>query len=35
MSQQKKNDNLKTALILVSVVAVFFVGAIAKRIWFE
>ncbi len=34
MSQQKKADNLKTALILVSVVVVFFVGVIVKHVWF-
>lgn len=35
MSQQKKPDNLKTALILVSVAVVFFLGVIIKRVWFS
>ena len=35
MSQQKKPDNLKTALILVSVAVVFFLGVIIKRTWFS
>jgi len=29
------SDNLKTALILFSIAAVFFVGVIAKRIFIE
>ncbi|WP_243656719.1 cytochrome oxidase small assembly protein [Paucimonas lemoignei] len=35
MSQQKKPENLKTALILASIALVFFLGVIAKRIWFS
>jgi hypothetical protein len=35
MSQQKKPDNLKTALILASIALVFFLGVIAKRVWFS
>ncbi|WP_233556402.1 cytochrome oxidase small assembly protein [Noviherbaspirillum sedimenti] len=34
MSQQNKPDNMKTALILASVVLVFFIGVIVKRVWF-
>jgi hypothetical protein len=35
MSQQKKRDNLKLALILASIALVFFFGVIAKRVWFS
>lgn len=35
MSQPKKPDNLKTALILASIALVFFLGVIAKRVWFS
>jgi len=35
MQEQKKPNNLKTALILASVAAAFFVGAFVKRIWFS
>ncbi|WP_241687777.1 cytochrome oxidase small assembly protein [Janthinobacterium sp. 17J80-10] len=35
MSQQKKPDNLKTALILASVAVIFFLGVIIKRVWFS
>ncbi|WP_019142066.1 cytochrome oxidase small assembly protein [Noviherbaspirillum massiliense] len=34
MSQQKKPNNLKTALILASIALAFFVGLFVKRIWF-
>lgn len=33
MTQQKKPNNLATALILASVALVFFIGVIAKRMW--
>jgi hypothetical protein len=33
--QKQKPNNLKTALILASVAAVFFVGVFVKRIWFN
>lgn len=35
MSQQKKPDNRKTALILASIALVFFIGVIVKRTWFS
>jgi len=34
MPDPKKPDNLKTALILATVVAAFFLGVVAKRLWF-
>jgi len=34
MPQQDKPSNLKTALILASIAAIFFVGIFVKRIWF-
>ena len=34
MNQQKKPNNLKTALIVASIAAMFFVGVIARRLWF-
>jgi hypothetical protein len=33
--QKQKPNNLKTALILASVAAIFFVGVFVKRIWFS
>jgi hypothetical protein len=33
--QQAKASNLKTALVLASIAAVFFVGIFIKRIWFS
>lgn len=35
MTDQKKPNNLKTALILGSVALVFFIGVIVKQIWFS
>jgi hypothetical protein len=35
MSDDKKPGNLRTALILLSVVLMFFVGVFVKRIWFS
>ncbi|HEX7634274.1 MAG TPA: cytochrome oxidase small assembly protein [Noviherbaspirillum sp.] len=35
MPDQKKPDNLKTALILLSVALMFFIGIFVKRIWFN
>ncbi|MDP3842094.1 MAG: cytochrome oxidase small assembly protein [Oxalobacteraceae bacterium] len=35
MSEPKKPNNLKTALILGSVVLIFFVGVVIKQIWFR
>jgi len=35
MSQQKKPNNLKMALILATVALAFFIGVIAKRVWFS
>jgi hypothetical protein len=35
MQQQNKPNNVKTALILASIAAVFFVGIFIKRIWFS
>ncbi len=34
MSQPKKPSNLRTALILASIAVLFFIGVIARRIWF-
>jgi len=33
--ENKKSQNLRTALILFSVAAVFFVGIFVKQIWFR
>ena len=33
MSDRKKPNNLKTALILVTIVLMFFVGIFVRRIW--
>jgi hypothetical protein len=35
MSQQKKPNNLRTALILASVALMFFIGVFIKRFWFS
>ncbi|MFI4941012.1 MAG: cytochrome oxidase small assembly protein [Burkholderiales bacterium] len=35
MPEQKKPNNLKTALILASVALVFFIGIFVKRAWFS
>jgi hypothetical protein len=35
MSDSKKPNNLKTALILASVALIFFAGVIVKQIWFR
>jgi hypothetical protein len=35
MSDPKQPNNLRTALILVSIVLVFFIGVFVKRIWFS
>jgi hypothetical protein len=35
MPDPRKPNNLKTALIILSVALVFFLGVIAKHIWFE
>ncbi len=35
MADNKKPGNLKTALILLSVVLVFFFGVFIKQIWFR
>ena len=35
MSEQRKPNNLKTALILASVAVVFFLGVFTKQIWFR
>ena len=35
MPDPRKPNNLKTALTIASIALVFFVGVIAKRIWFE
>ncbi|MEO6354422.1 MAG: cytochrome oxidase small assembly protein [Oxalobacteraceae bacterium] len=35
MSEPKKPNNLKTALILGSVALIFFVGVVIKQIWFR
>ena len=34
MNQPKKPNNLKTALIIGSIALMFFVGVIARRMWF-
>jgi hypothetical protein len=34
MSDSKKPDNRKTALILLSIVLMFFIGIFVRRIWF-
>jgi hypothetical protein len=34
MTNQKKPNNLKTALIMASIALLFFVGVIARRMWF-
>ncbi len=34
MQDPKKPNNLRTALILVSIALVFFIGLFIKRIWF-
>ncbi len=35
MSEQKKPDNRRTALILGAVALLFFIGVFVKRIWFS
>ncbi|MEO8598241.1 MAG: cytochrome oxidase small assembly protein [bacterium] len=35
MPKPKNPDNLKTALILASIVAIFFFGVIIKQAWFR
>jgi hypothetical protein len=35
MPDQKKPDNLKTALILASIALIFFIGLFVKKIWFR
>ena len=35
MADDNKPGNLRTALILLSVVLVFFIGVFVKRIWFS
>ena len=35
MNNQRKPNNLRTALILASVAVVFFAGVFIKRIWFS
>ncbi|MDO8298622.1 MAG: cytochrome oxidase small assembly protein [Lacisediminimonas sp.] len=35
MSDDKQPNNLKTAMILLSVVVVFFVAVFVKRTWFS
>lgn len=35
MADDNKPSNLKTALILLSVALVFFIGVFVKRIWFS
>jgi hypothetical protein len=35
MNDQKKTNNLKTALVLASIALVFFVGIFLKRAWFS
>jgi hypothetical protein len=34
MNQPRKPNNLRTALILASIAAIFFIGVIARRMWF-
>lgn len=34
MNDPKKPNNLKTALITASIALVFFLGVIARRLWF-
>ena len=34
MNDQKKPNNLRTALIIASIALLFFVGVIARRAWF-
>ena len=34
MSNQNKPNNLRTALIVASIAVIFFVGVIARRMWF-
>ena len=34
VNQPKKPNNLKTALIIASIAAIFFIGVIARRMWF-
>jgi len=34
LTQQQKKNNLRLALILATVAAVFFVGFIARMVWF-
>jgi hypothetical protein len=35
MTEPKKPNNLRTALILASIAAAFFIGVFIKRIWFS
>lgn len=35
MSEENKPNNLRTALILVSIAVFFFAGVFVKRIWFS
>jgi hypothetical protein len=35
MSDQKKPNNLKTALILLSIALMFFVGVFVKQLWLK
>ena len=34
MTNRKNPNNLKTALIMASIALLFFVGVIARRLWF-
>lgn len=34
MTDRKNPNNLKTALIMASIALLFFVGVIARRLWF-
>ncbi len=34
VNQPKKPNNLKTALIIASIAVIFFIGVIARRMWF-
>ncbi|HEY8023929.1 MAG TPA: cytochrome oxidase small assembly protein [Burkholderiaceae bacterium] len=35
LKQEAKPSNLRTALVLASIAAVFFIGIFVKRIWFS
>jgi hypothetical protein len=35
MSDQKKPNNLKTALILLSIALMFFIGVFVKQLWLK